>query len=647
MNPKMGATAERIHGTAGRIGTLGLELPEWRLPVGGMGVDALREYVDFRCALERCKASAQDEFTWIRRRIADVRALGDAVSRMTFPRFQSGRGGFVPEEQERQRQIHAAVQRQFMEFKKEFGDKFKRLEDCLERTARESADFKMVLFGRTQVGKSTIREALTCGDGETIGKGSSSTTKECHEYTWRNLHVWDTPGIDSRKDRNIDERGVGDEERAALEKLETADLAVFICKTDSLEVKERAMLRKIVESGRPYLILMNVVADITDYGKFKKRRKDRQITREAHREFIDDLLAPFPEAEAQLIPVHARACFFSRANGAAEVDEFFAKWKVGRQEVYGLSNFGEFRARLTAFICGEGEAARRKTIDRVFADKTEAFFDRQKKNIQKHIDELHGVRKELEKGREALDRIRARWTGCALKGKAATELRRELDTADIAEECIEKKYDKERIRNFWEQELGHAVSTAQKSLEQTFHHDLGRTMGDLQAALRFNAAAFSRISEVDDHAIDGRKAMKNGAKAAGIGGAALLAVANWWNPGGWVVGIGAALAGIGTLLGWLAGLFQSKKTKINKLRAQFDEDVSATAANVGEWAERAVEGALSAVDEGLLRGVKDNVDMEDRLRHVSDVCRRAEDIVKTARKRMKGHGHNSTEGDNA
>ncbi len=58
-------------------------------------------------------------------------------------------------------------------------------------------DFTIALFGRTKAGKSTIREALTRGDGDTIGKGSQRTTRDVREYRWQGLRLLDTPGIEA------------------------------------------------------------------------------------------------------------------------------------------------------------------------------------------------------------------------------------------------------------------------------------------------------------------------------------------------------------------------------------------------------------------------------------------------------------------
>ena len=48
-------------------------------------------------------------------------------------------------------------------------------------------------------GKSTIREAITRGNGSTIGKGAPRTTRCIREYEWNHLRIIDTPGIGAYK----------------------------------------------------------------------------------------------------------------------------------------------------------------------------------------------------------------------------------------------------------------------------------------------------------------------------------------------------------------------------------------------------------------------------------------------------------------
>lgn len=617
-------------------------------PGGEMAATAqsVREYADFARSLNECRESAQDETQYIRSRIQAIQALGREVEEMSLPACGWGSWG-ANDEARRCRRVHAQVQALFQSFRSDFAGEFRRLEEDLMRAARRAGDFSVVLFGRTGAGKSTIREALTRGDGATIGRGGSSTTKECHEYTWRNLHVWDTPGIDSGKDTNVDEDGVGDEERAALEKLETADIAVFVSRTGSVEPKERRMLARIVKSGRPYMILLNVGADITKFRKFKKQGIDRTITVAAQRESIDDLLGAFPEAGEHLVPVHAKACFLSRARGSEEADAFYAKWGASRAELYGISNFGEFRRKLTAFICGNGTAVRRQTIGRVFVEKTGGFFRTQRAAMEHHAENLRGIRSELAKAQSAMERLRRRWTGDELEWKVDAEIRRQLDVDALAERCIEARYDKSEIQEEWARCLETALRNAQRELGIAFGEDMGERLDNLKNALSFNEAAFSRILDVEDNAFDGRKAMKRGARAAGAGAAALFVAVNWWNPGGWVAALGWVATGIGIAFSFLADLFRSKEGKIRKLREQFGEHLQGVRASFAAQVESQLESAIERAQDGLRQAEAANVELAAKLGGIIGVCRRAEGVVAEVGERMERHGRKARKGDAA
>jgi predicted GTPase len=55
--------------------------------------------------------------------------------------------------------------------------------------------FNLVLFGRTGVGKSSLIEALSGGDGLPISQGESDWTTEIRDVRWRGCRLVDTPGI--------------------------------------------------------------------------------------------------------------------------------------------------------------------------------------------------------------------------------------------------------------------------------------------------------------------------------------------------------------------------------------------------------------------------------------------------------------------
>jgi len=62
-----------------------------------------------------------------------------------------------------------------------------RLRTFLERRKKSDDTFSVCLFGRTNAGKSTLREAITGGDGSTIGQGEQRTTQEVTTYDWEGI----------------------------------------------------------------------------------------------------------------------------------------------------------------------------------------------------------------------------------------------------------------------------------------------------------------------------------------------------------------------------------------------------------------------------------------------------------------------------
>jgi len=51
----------------------------------------------------------------------------------------------------------------------------------------QQKEFSIVIYGRTMVGKSTLMETLTHGDGKSIGKGAQRTTRDVRSYYWNGL----------------------------------------------------------------------------------------------------------------------------------------------------------------------------------------------------------------------------------------------------------------------------------------------------------------------------------------------------------------------------------------------------------------------------------------------------------------------------
>ena len=87
------------------------------------------------------------------------------------------------------------VQNQLYAVQTEFRNSHFEAKSNLESKRNQAEKVKITLFGRTKVGKSTLMEVLTHGDGSHMGKGGQRTTRDVRQYEWRGMTVTDTPGI--------------------------------------------------------------------------------------------------------------------------------------------------------------------------------------------------------------------------------------------------------------------------------------------------------------------------------------------------------------------------------------------------------------------------------------------------------------------
>lgn len=120
----------------------------------------------------------------------------------------------------------------------------------LKQKRKHLNSFTISLFGRTKAGKSTIREALTRGTGETIGKGAQRTTRDIHQYDWDGLRFLDVPGFEAFK---------GDEDtEKAREILDQSDMILFLTSDDSVQPGEFDEMSRLQELNKHFIVIMNV-----------------------------------------------------------------------------------------------------------------------------------------------------------------------------------------------------------------------------------------------------------------------------------------------------------------------------------------------------------------------------------------------------
>lgn len=124
------------------------------------------------------------------------------------------------------------------------------LTEALNKKRKHLNSFTLSLFGRTKAGKSTIREALTGGTGETIGKGAQRTTRDILHYDWNGLRLLDVPGFEAFK---------GDDDTVkAHEILDQSDMILFLTSDDSVQPGEFDEMSRLQELNKHFIVVMNV-----------------------------------------------------------------------------------------------------------------------------------------------------------------------------------------------------------------------------------------------------------------------------------------------------------------------------------------------------------------------------------------------------
>ncbi len=190
--------------------------------------------------------------------------------------------------------------------------------DALERKKAQLSRFTVTLFGRTMAGKSTIREAITRGDGGTIGKGAQRTTRDVRRYVWNHLRIVDTPGIGAYE---------GQDSELALSMTDESDVLLFLLSSDSIQESTFQGMRKLRDQNKPVIFVLNVMCDLTRpvfmrrflrspesfLGKSAIKGHEARI-----RKLAEDKLGM---RQVKIVPIHAQAAFLAtRPEHSARAD---------------------------------------------------------------------------------------------------------------------------------------------------------------------------------------------------------------------------------------------------------------------------------------------------------------------------------------
>lgn len=447
---------------------------------------------------------------------------------------------------------------------------FLALDESLNRKKLTLNHFSISLFGRTKAGKSTIREALTKGRGETIGKGSQRTTRDIINYSWNGLRIIDVPGIEAFE---------GDEDtQKALDIIDESDLIIFLATDDAVQPGEFAYMSRLQEINKRFFIVMNVKhnlispetnePDPAEVNRFFKKperifAEDRLNEHKKHiRQHVKTYLGI---QEVDLILVHAQSAFLS-VQPLNNLDS---------EKFWNLSQMDQIYQRIVEEINRYGKHRRVLTFyDSMvyFVETLEKAFHREQHRLQEQGDFIAEKKMELNNFfNRFVPESNYRITNYVEK------LFRPLERSLLV--IIEEYMGSQHIQSHLEAEVARHQLKIDKTMRvymedivaefDSFLNEFTRQFNYDVASVQFNVD--SEIGRMKKGQMN--KILKWSGKATGVAATVvIIASSNIWNP----VGVGLATAGL--VIGAIGEKYKKKENQKwleakQKAKASLLEDI--------------------------------------------------------------------------
>lgn len=425
----------------------------------------------------------------------------------------------------------------------------------LEAKAEQHDYFNVMLFGRTMSGKSTLREALTGGDGSTIGKGAQRTTLDVKHYEWNRLRVVDTPGFGAVE---------GEEDtKKARETLERIDLVLFLLTSDSIQECTFNELKFIAERNTPLIFVLNMKKNLESEGNRRRalRSPEKFIYKldeiQGHEDRLRFLAreAGLNPSQVRVIPIHAQAAFlFTQAEG-------------GESEK--LRELGRLDNLLNA-ICQDVETNGPVRRIQSFLDSALLHIVQQLAICTGQRDQLEKLKPECESGAERIATWRKQLSVSAPKKVRALVDLIYKDLEDSIPDFVESNVERSNVAKHWNEHVQKRqvqlrIEAAAQALAKEVKEGLQSLSDEMHDSLSFSA---SFGTAEDMQAFDEWDYKRiSGWSSAIVGGLSAIAFYMSWNPIGWVA------AGLSAAFSLFSAFSDSRSSKLSAARRKMEEQL--------------------------------------------------------------------------
>ncbi|MPM05617.1 GTPase Der [bioreactor metagenome] len=573
-------------------------------------------------ALDECARVAREEFGVANQAFHDAEEIGTRlkIAVRSVARRAPADGTAVEDARARLQELETKLEKTLSNSLRKAGLALHAKQGALNR-------FTVTLFGRTMAGKSTIREALTCGDGATIGKGAQRTTRDVREYTWNSLRIIDTPGIGAYE---------GDEDRAqALSVIDETDVVLFLVSSDGIQEESFKGMQELRQQNKPLLFVLNVKRDLEKAVNMRRFLKDPRSVFDdnelrGHFDRIHKLAGEYlGMRDIRIIPIHAQAAYLST--------------RPEHEEHAGLlvehCRLGDLLDELKSEVARRGNVRRVQTI----VDGTQVSLLDLQEELAEQAKTVRRAAQYLEDKFSELDI----WLDGFVR---ATNVRAETEAAQLVQP-LRASVSSFIDENIERDDVGHRWGRKVKALD--IEGWLERQQTAILDELRGRLVEFSREMSVETKLIgefnstkpsqfdpwDVKRSLRWVSAAGGaLAGVAAVAgyfgAANFWNPVGWIAG-GVSVIALG--LSWLFGdrekkLQRQKAKATSQLRENIDQLEHEVASGLKKW-------FYDSVTSRLVRAIRKDTKqlyngMRDVSRSLDDGAREVGAIVEGLNRRL-------------
>lgn len=450
----------------------------------------------------------------------------------------------------------------------------------LQQEMEKLTVFKLVVYGRTKAGKSTLMEVLTKGEGNSIGKGAQRTTVDVREYNWNGMTVFDTPGIAaSAKEGREDEK-------KAYEAARYGDMLVFLFSDDAPQQEEANAFARLKQLDKPMLGIINCKSSSSDR-KFSKMRL-RDIKKKLTDERLDRIKEQFLQLasngdgrwkDSQFVYTDLHTAFLSILKDPPELAEH-------SDELYSLSRFAKVEDAIVNIINRRGSFYQYKTfVDIIYCEACKI-----EQQLRAQCGQSKLLLTPMQEDEKRLRQLGQRFERDAKESISSFVQRLERHLKSLASSFAADNYENKHASEDWQnifdrEDVTGQVDRKMSELVADCEKRIEEFSQEFKQLLNIRLSGFN-IGICGDTIFDFGSGLRIGASLVGIG----LAIANCLNP------IGLAVL---TVVGLLSYFFESKEEKIRK-------QVNKMRDKLFEWIDKVVADIEGQMHNALQKQIMDN-----------------------------------------